>query len=390
MTGMRARLGALTGAALAATLLATAPPAAAAPSGSATLIGRAVLPVATFAGGPVSGQYVGAGPINGQQVPFRHQPVQGFSALLPVRGAPGDYWALVDNGYGSEENSADFQLRIYRIRPDLRGAHSTGGVRVVSHVDLADPDHRVTWSIVNFFTRSRLLTGADFDPESLQQAPDGSFWIGEEFGPFLLHISKKGRLLEAPIAQPGLRSPQNPGLEEAQSLRVMDALRQHAQRYGGATPVVSPDAALLVDNDPTTVIPSRANPPAGSGVPAAGSEILNVATLHTAGFKVVPYTVDDPARMDALLKLGVDGLISDDSDLLYQRVAFAQPGDLVGEPGQFAMPYVTIEAVVVKDLHTLVIVNDNNDPFSIGRHVGTRRTDDNDVIAIRLDHALPH
>ena len=116
MSRKRARLGAVTGAALAAAMLATASPAAAEP-GSTTLIGRAVLPAATFAGGPQSGQYIGTGPIAGQQVPFRHQPVQGFSALLPVRGAGGDYWALADNGYGSEENSADFQLRIYRIRP---------------------------------------------------------------------------------------------------------------------------------------------------------------------------------------------------------------------------------------------------------------------------------
>lgn len=337
MIGIRARLGALTGVALAATLVATAPPAAAAPSGGATLIGRAVLPAATFAGGPVSGQYVGAGPINGQQVPFRHQPVQGFSALLPVRGAAGDYWALADNGYGSEENSADFQLRIYRIRPDLSSDRRTGGVKVLGHVDLADPDHRVSWTIVNFFTRSRLLTGADFDPESLQQAPDGSFWIGEEFGPFLLHVSKKGRLLEAPIAQPGLRSPQNPGLEEAQSIRVMDALRQHAQQYGGATPVVSPDADLIADNDPSTGVPNRQDPPAGSGLAPASSEIISVAALHTAGVKVVPYTVDDPERMDALLKLGVDGLISDDSDLLYQRVAaFDANGD--GTPGDYLLP----------------------------------------------------
>jgi glycerophosphoryl diester phosphodiesterase len=342
MTGTRvrrARVAALTGVALAATLLATAAPAAATPSspGGATLVARAVLPVATFAGGPVSGQYIGAGPIGGQQVPFRHQPVQGFSALVPVRGTAGDYWALADNGYGSEENSADFQLRIYRIRPDLGPSRRTGGVKVLGHVDLADPDHRVTWTIVNFFTRSRLLTGADFDPESLQQAPDGSFWIGEEFGPFLLHVSARGRLLEAPIGQPGLRSPQNPGLEEAQGVRVMDALRQHAQRYGGATPVVSPDADLIADNDPATGVPNRQDPPAGSGLPPASSEILSVAGLHTAGFKVVPYTVDDPARMDALLRLGVDGLISDDSDLLHQRVAaFDADGD--GTPGDYLLP----------------------------------------------------
>src|SRR4051794_32607004 len=113
MTGSRvrrARLAAFAGAALAATVLATATPAAATPSsGNATLVGRAVLPAATFAGGPSSGHYIGAGPIGGQPVPFAHQPVQGFSALVPVRGAAGDYWALVDNGYGAEENSADFQ-----------------------------------------------------------------------------------------------------------------------------------------------------------------------------------------------------------------------------------------------------------------------------------------
>ncbi|HEV7657732.1 MAG TPA: esterase-like activity of phytase family protein [Mycobacteriales bacterium] len=338
MTGKRTRLGALTGAVLAATLLATAGPAAAAPPapGSATLIGRAVLPAATFAGGPVSGQYIGAGPIAGQPVPFAHQPVQGFSGLLPVRGTRGDYWALMDNGYGAEENSADSLLRIYRIRPDLTGP-KTNGVKVVDHIDLADPDHRVSWTIVNFFTRQRLLTGADFDPESLQQAPDGSFWIGDEFGPFILHFSRSGRLLEAPIADPGLRSPQSPDLEEAQSLRVMDALRQHAQQFGGATPIVSPDFNLLVDNNPATAIASRANPPAGSGVPAASSEILNVATLHTAGFKVVPYTADTAEAIDALLKLGVDGIISDNSDLLHQRLAaFDANGD--GVPGDYLLP----------------------------------------------------
>ncbi|HEX3312301.1 MAG TPA: hypothetical protein VHS32_39165, partial [Streptosporangiaceae bacterium] len=72
MTGMRARLAALAGAAVAATLVATAAPAAAG-GGSATLVGRAVLPAATFAGGPSSGHYIGAGPIAGQPVPFAHQ-----------------------------------------------------------------------------------------------------------------------------------------------------------------------------------------------------------------------------------------------------------------------------------------------------------------------------
>jgi len=318
--------------------------AAPASAGGSTLVGRAVLPAATFAGGPASGQYIGAGPINGQPVPFAHQPVQGFSALLPDRHAPGMYWALADNGYGAEENSADFALRLYRVRPDLSSPDRTGRVQVLDHVDLADPDHRAPFTITNELTPGRPLTGADFDPESVQQAPDGSLWIGEEFGPYLLHFSRQGRLLEPPLSEPdpdhsgqSLRSPQNPGLEESTTLRVMNALRQHAQRFGGAPPVVSPDHNLLADGDPSTAVGSRATPPAGSGLAPASSEITDVAKLHTDGFAVVPYTVDDPARMDRLLRLGVDGIISDDSDLLYGRVAaFDANGD--GTPGDFLLP----------------------------------------------------
>ena len=58
----------------------------------------------------------------------------------------------------------------------------------------------------------RLLTGFDFDPESLEIGRDGTFWIGDEFGPFLLHADRAGRLLDAPISDPGVKSPQNPTL----------------------------------------------------------------------------------------------------------------------------------------------------------------------------------
>ena len=56
---------------------------------SDTLIGRAVLPAATFAEGPTSGQQLGANPINGQPVPFvNKQPVQGFSETRNSNGYP--------------------------------------------------------------------------------------------------------------------------------------------------------------------------------------------------------------------------------------------------------------------------------------------------------------
>src|SRR5262245_30139594 len=75
------------------------------------LVGRAVLDAATFAPGPTSGEQLGNSPINGQPVPFiDKQPIQGFSAVLD--NGDGTFSVMSDNGYGSLENSADFNLRV--------------------------------------------------------------------------------------------------------------------------------------------------------------------------------------------------------------------------------------------------------------------------------------
>jgi len=178
-----------------------------------TLISFAKLPVATYAAGPDSGKAVSGA--NGIYPPFKGQPVQGFSAAL--KNQDGSYMAMADNGFGTQDNSADFLLRIYKIKADFKTkSKGSGQVSVQSFIQLRDPNKLVPFEIVNGNTPERLLTGADFDPESMQRAPDGTYWIGDEFGPFLLHFSAEGVLLDAPIALPNpfnpaqeLRSPQN-------------------------------------------------------------------------------------------------------------------------------------------------------------------------------------
>ncbi len=294
-----------------------------------TVIARAVLPADTFIEGPPSGRCLLPSELRGRAHPFPSQPVQGFSGVLAE--PDGTLLAIVDNGYGAIENSADFHLRVYRLRAD----YDAGVLEPLSFFELSDPDRKVPFAIVHEFSASRVLTGADFDIEAFQRAPDGTYWFADEFGPFLLHTDASGKVLDAPYPLPDfenggeLRSPQNPFLEEGSALRVLNAMRAHAMERGGQVPVVAPWHALLADGDPSTGSPNRQSPPEGSGLTPASSEIIDVALLNKAGFRVVPFTVNDPERMRALLKLGVDGLISDDPALLLELARTADPGLLL-------------------------------------------------------------
>jgi hypothetical protein len=178
------------------------------------LTGRAVLPAATYAPGPESGHGLLTPPateavINGIRFPSPSQPVEGFSGI--VDGHHGEILAMADNGFGSKANSKDFHIRAYVLRPDFKTAHGgTGDVEVGPYIEFTDPDHLIGFPIVHEGV-DRVLTGGDIDPESLQQANDGTLWVGDEFGPWVLHFSANGELLEAPYSLPdGLYSPNNP------------------------------------------------------------------------------------------------------------------------------------------------------------------------------------
>jgi glycerophosphoryl diester phosphodiesterase len=91
-------------------------------------------------------------------------------------------------------------------------------------------------------------------------------------------------------------------------LGLLTAANAHAKAHGAPTPTLSPvDATLLGPNPP-----------------------VNLAKLHKAGFKIVPWTTNDPAKMRALINLRVDGIISDYPDILQQVVkeeAATHPAD---------------------------------------------------------------
>ena len=218
------------------------------------LAGRAVLPVETYAPGPPSGAgLVPAGQtetvINGVHFPTPSQPVEGFSAILAGR-SPGEYLAMPDNGFGGKANSRDFLIRAYFVTPDFKTAKGgSGAVAVGDFIQFADPDGLIGFPIVREGTAQRWLTGGDIDPESAQRDHRGDLWVGDEFGPWILHFDASGRLLEAPIDLPdGLQSPNNPHLAGTPAILNSRGIEAMAISPNGRDLVVVLEGAVVGDD----------------------------------------------------------------------------------------------------------------------------------------------
>ncbi|MEU8756185.1 esterase-like activity of phytase family protein [Streptomyces chartreusis] len=359
--------------------------------GRATLTGFASLPAETFVpGSEPSGAAIGAGPFNGIAAPFAHQPVQGFSGVVNRRD--GTFDVLSDNGYGNKANSADFLLRVHRIEPDLRG----GTVKVLGGFNLSDPDRHVPFPLTR---ADRVLTGADFDVESIQRMPDGTYWIGDEFGPWLLHFSAKGRLLRAPIALDGVRAPENPYLNGAQPdiasskgfeglVRSVDGRHLYPLLEGTVTGDTPGDLRFsefdlrrgkYTGKRYVYRLESTANA-IGDAIAVDRHRFLVIerdgGQGDTAKFKRI-YLADTRDRDG-------DGLM--DKTLVADLLDIANPKGLGGFGETFRFPFQTIEDVNLVDDRTLAVLNDNNFPFSSGRTPG--KADDNEFITIRLSAPL--
>jgi hypothetical protein len=381
--------------AVAALVLVAAGPAhgtAGAPApGTAQLEKFAKLPAQTFvSGSEPSGSLLGTAPINGVTPPFADQPVQGFSGQL--RNSDGTYDVLSDNGYGNKANSADFILRIQRVAPDWR----SGTVDVVGGINLTDPHSFVPFPL---HRPDRVLTGTDFDPESIVRLPDGTYWIGDEFGPFLLHVDRAGRLLSPPVSLPGVFAPDNP-------LRG-DTPSNLGGSRGFESLALSPDKRTLYALLEGTV----------AGDPA-GSLRLNEFDLRAGAYtgKRWTYQRESPAHSvaDAVMVNQHQFLVIERDDLqgdaaVFKRVFLvdlrdanndgqldktpvadllniANPRGVGGFGDPFRFPFFTIEGLLILDDRTIVVTNDNNFPNSAGRTPG--RPDDNEFIVLRLGTKL--
>jgi hypothetical protein len=431
-------------------VVALAGPAVAAETFPAKLAGHAFLPAMTMIAPPadaprdafVSGKFTGKtrndvpmsvmGDVGaaygshptGISLPFLGQPVQGMSGFAMNRAPDGSIYTLTDNGFGTKANSPDALLFFHRMKPDF----ATGKVERVESVFLRDPDHKVPFRIAYEGTDGRYLTGADFDPESIQVL-DGEVWIGDEFGPYILRATLDGRVLAVHATEldgevlrgpdtPGVVVPAVPGQDfrvqrsggyegmalqpktnllwamlekpllgedgkpEGDFLRVMtfdtgkgswtgDSFRFRLAE--GATAIgdfnfIDDTRALVIERDNGEGDPSLAcKGEDKSACYPAPAKVKNIVLVDTA-------SVDKDGTIRRIAQIDLMNIADPDGKAIVKTAA---DRDL---KGVFTFPFFTIEDVMrVDDTHILV-ANDNNLPFSGGREIG--RAADNEFILL--------
>ncbi|MDM7829833.1 esterase-like activity of phytase family protein [Cellulomonas edaphi] len=364
-----------------------------------TLVARATLSADYLAAGPQSGAL--ATPANGRPGPFAGQVIPGFSGV--VDAGDGTFWAMPDNGFGSKANSADFLLRLYHVTPkwqtDRGGA---GAIKVGTFISLRDPDHRIDFPIVHGDTRQRLLTGADFDVESVVRQKDGSFWIGEEFGPFLLHVDATGKLLSVPVPFPAGKSPQNPYLAAGETPRIKASRGFEAMAGSKDGRYLYPITEGAFVDDPLqrrrTISEFDTRTQRYTGVTWAyqTDQDANVVgdAFATGRHRMLVIERDDFQGEASVIKRvyaldldrrDVDGFVR--KMLVLDALKIANPhhiggGDGYGTGDPFSLPVQSFETVVQLADGRLLIANDNNYPGNAARVAG--KPDDTEMAIVDL------
>jgi glycerophosphoryl diester phosphodiesterase len=365
---------------------------------AAELVGHAILPADTFADGtPPAGAFDDDG--RRREAPaFALQPVQGVSSIEPGPRR-GTWWALSDNGFATSANSSDYRTAIYlfEVEPRTRArdprAAAAGRVRLLERIELRDPQRRFPWRLVEESSPARPLTGADVDPESLVVAADGSFWIGDEVGPWLLHFDRAGTLLEAPvdlrIGEATIRSVNHPLVRAGRATAQARASKGFEGLAPGQPGQAGQAATLLAMLEGT--LP-------GDAPGALRILEFDVARRAWTG-RGWTYTMDDPSFAIAELAPGRNGryLVIERDELhgpaarfkrifeidpagaeplrktpLVDLLAIRDPRRLASGDGRFTFPYWTTESVELLDPRQLLVVNDNNFPATGGRAPGVR------------------
>ncbi len=435
-------------------------PAAADQATPGKLVGHAIVPAETFFNPPadapadlaVSGKFtnadrkridavgsvMGASYISapgvpretGVKLPFKGQPMQGFSGLKSA--GDGTFWVLQDNGFGTKANSPDAMLVLHRIKPDW----TSGKVDVLRTIFVHDPDKKIPFQITLEGTAKRYLTGADLDVESFQTIGD-QIWIGDEFGPYLIRIDQDGKVnafFETEIDGKPARSPDHylvstpavPGgavpftVRRSRGYEAMAASKDGRFLYplleGPLWDEGKKAWEMDGDREYLRILEFDVNAQKWTGrfwkyrLEVNGNNIGDFNMIDATTGLIIerdngegelpeactgaprPDCFNIPAKMKRIYKIEMNdanagGFVRKIAHL--DLMAIKDPDKKAkqgSKEGIFTFPFVTIEGLDIVDDRHIIVGNDNNLPYSSGRKLG--KQDDNELILVDASDLL--
>lgn len=354
--------------------------------------------------------------------PFPGQPLQGFSGIRSLGN--NQFLVLTDNGFGTKANSPDAMLMFHEITADWK----SGRVIIDKTTFLSDPNNKVPFPIIDETGKQRYLTGADFDIESIQPVSDG-YWFGDEFGPWLLKTNKNGviqNVIATQIDETLYTSPDNAFVKLANPGK--DAPPIITKRSGGYE-------GMAISRDGKTLYPLLEKPVYDANTAASetinGQPVLRILAFDNVkqqwkdSIRYYPlaaanHAIGDFNMIDAHRALIIErdsgqgdpregwapnpaqfkriyliDLREVDEKNVLRKIAYIDlmkikdPDGIAPrgtQDGIFSFPFVTIEDVDRVDEETIIVANDNNYPFSVGRQQG--RADDNEFILLNVANFL--
>jgi hypothetical protein len=377
------------------------------------------VPANTFVGDP------GQPRPSGGHLPVAGQSVQGFSAIVSL--GQDRFLTLTDNGFGNKINSMDALLMVHQVKADW----ASGQVKRLKTTFLHDPDRKIPFFIQNENSAKRYLTGSDFDIESIQ-VTGKEWWIGEEFGPYVLRTDEHGKVLGVIETVVGGKPFQGPDHYLHTRPATPTPLPFNVRRSGGFEPMArSQDGSKVYPMFEWPLWDATTNAyESHQGKPHTRILELDVASQRytdrqwkyrfeqagnvAADFQLIGATTglvierDDasegvaptcpgqartdcfthPAQFKRIYKID---LAQTDADGFVRKIAYidltriANPKGLarLGDNSEvFALPHLGPEGLAVVDSEHIAVVNDNNFPYSSGRTLG--KPDHNEITLLNI------
>nr|WP_205751919.1 esterase-like activity of phytase family protein [Cryptosporangium phraense] len=295
-------------------LTATGTPASAATSGG-TVLKTATLPdipLARFSNSLLPGSVTND----------RNVDLGGIGSDLYPTGVPGEFWAITDRGPNGQikvdgKNRRTFPVpsfdpAIVRIR--VKGST----IQVIKAIPITNRHGKGVTGLPNQKTHDEApydyaaATPLNYDPEGLDtegivRAKDGSFWLADEYGPSLVHVSPSGKVLARYVPKGlGLTGTDYPVVE---SLPAIFAKRKINRGFEGL--------GLLPGGDLVIVLQSPLSNPDGDAGDASRTTRLvrfstharKVVAEYAYGFDAVSTvdpSEDDPSALKSSAVIGID------------------------------------------------------------------------------------